>query len=200
MSATPAKSRVQQAYEVAAKGIESVKDAEIKLMAREDITHEPQDVYPTFLRQIAEYKPGYERRFGVARAELERRYHGEAALLYCARSGDGRRAGLPADVCTKIAAMNNTPVAWDNALELPRGMGFGQGEGTRAQAVPAGRPESRSSSQASISSEPGSRAQAATQRQASSSSLAGSSTHAGSPRQGGNRGLAKRLKDKCAID
>ncbi|KAF7505803.1 hypothetical protein GJ744_000378 [Endocarpon pusillum] len=171
MSATPAKSHVQQAYEITAKGIESVQDAEIKLKAQEDIaSHDPQDVYPAFLRQVAEYKPGYEKRFGVARAELERRYHGEAALLYCARSSDVRRAGLPADICTKIAAMNNTPVAWDKALKSPRGMGLYEGEGIRAQAVPAGRAESRPSSQASISSDPRSRAQAGTPRQPGSSS------------------------------
>lgn len=39
MSATPVKSRAQQAYEITAKGIESVRDAEMKLKAQEDITH-----------------------------------------------------------------------------------------------------------------------------------------------------------------
>lgn len=80
--------------------------------------------------------------------------------------------------------MNNTPVAWDNALKSPRGMGLYEAEGTRAQAVPAGRAESRSSSQASISAEAGARAQAGTQSQLSSSSLARPSTHAGSPQLG----------------
>ena len=39
MSETPARSRAQQAYEITAKGIESVRDAEIKLKAQEGISH-----------------------------------------------------------------------------------------------------------------------------------------------------------------
>ncbi|KAF7502789.1 hypothetical protein GJ744_005048 [Endocarpon pusillum] len=67
----------------------------------------------------------FEEQLNPRRANLQRRFDGEAALLYCARTPQGQPAYLPKEICVKIAGINNRPATWDKPLEMPLGMGFG---------------------------------------------------------------------------
>ncbi|ERF70262.1 hypothetical protein EPUS_00450 [Endocarpon pusillum Z07020] len=66
----------------------------------------------------------FEEQLNPRRANLQHRYDGEAALLYCARTPQGQPAYLPNELCVKIAGINNRPATWDKPLEMPLGMGF----------------------------------------------------------------------------